>query len=94
MTARRVFLEFVRSALKSLEELDSAPVEQAAAAASGDASMNGELESGGGAASVAADGRRSVNLPPLIKLAHADSTEVKRYQHMLAKKFVFEADDR
>ncbi|KAI6190143.1 hypothetical protein M3Y97_00084900 [Aphelenchoides bicaudatus] len=81
VTERRVYHEFIKSSLKQLEELDSVTVQQRRSQSM--ASNNREVVSSQRTGDV--ENRPTATLPPLVKLANSQSSEVKRYNSLIQK---------
>ncbi|KAI6223667.1 Leucine-rich repeat-containing protein 9 [Aphelenchoides fujianensis] len=82
VTERRVYHDFIRSSLKSLEELDAQTVQRAAAAtAGGQEALQSVQKNPAGDLAPA----MTAVLPPIVKLANQQSSDVKRFHALLQK---------
>jgi hypothetical protein len=79
---RRVYHDFIKGSLKNLEELDSVIVQQRRGQSI--ASINRETvptqQNGSDV-----EHRQVATLPPLVKLANSQSSEVRRYNSLIQK---------
>lgn len=82
VTERRVYHEFIKGALKQLEELDTVVVQQRRSQST--ASMNREVVSTQRTGSDV-EHRPTATLPPLVKLANSQSSDVRRYNSLIQK---------
>ncbi|KAI6223088.1 hypothetical protein M3Y99_01465900 [Aphelenchoides fujianensis] len=83
VTERRVYHDFIRSSLKSLEELDAQTVQREAAAVVGggpEALQSTQKNPAGDLVPAT-----TAVLPPIVKLANQQSSDVKRFHALLQK---------
>lgn len=81
VTERRVYHEFIKSSLKSLEELDSSVVQRRSQSITPNATR--EPMPTQRTSQDATENRP--NLPPVVKLANVHSSDVKRYHSLIQK---------
>jgi hypothetical protein len=82
VTERRVYLEFIKGSLKNLEELDSASVQRRSQSITPNAREPMPTTQ---RTTQDSETRSSANLPPLVKLANSQSSDVRRYNSIIQK---------
>jgi hypothetical protein len=83
VTERRVYHEFIQGALKNLEELDTKPVKYRSHSIS--SNHRNSIPTNQEASQNVTEPKPTITLPPLVKLANAQSSDVKRYNSLIQK---------